>query len=114
MFFYNHAEIKFKPNDFLPLEKTLIFHNGIKLMKQVIHKIQNHFCYNIFLKTVLINCLKIMIINKFLRKLKFMIECKEYKEYKELCYDRTDISEVSDVNKTSNSISLIFATIDIF
>ena len=51
--------------DYLPLEKTMTFHNVIMLTKSVLNKDKNNYYYNIFLEKLLLNYLK----NKFLNKM---------------------------------------------
>ena len=50
--FFSHfyAKIKVDSYDFLPIEKTLILHNVIILVKSVLNKDQNRYYYNIFLE----------------------------------------------------------------
>ena len=72
------------------LEKTGIFHNVIIHIKSVSNKDQSDYYYNVFLERFFINYLKIMMMNKFLYELL-------------LSYDRIDVSEGRDVNKTSES-----------
>ena len=43
----------------LPLGKTLVLHSVIILIKSVFNENRNNFYYNIFLKNLRINCLKI-------------------------------------------------------
>ena len=50
MIFYNYAKIKVDSYDSLPLEKRIIFHNVIILIKSVFHKDKNNYYYNIFLE----------------------------------------------------------------
>ena len=48
----NFARIKVDSYNFLPIEKTLSFHNVIILIKSVAKKIKNNYHYNIFLKKI--------------------------------------------------------------
>ena len=50
-FLINYARIKVDSNDPLPLEKSLILHYLIILIKSVLNKVQNHYYNNIFLET---------------------------------------------------------------
>ena len=49
---YNYLKIKVDSYNFLPLEKTLTFHNVIILIKSVFNKDKNNYYYNIFLEEV--------------------------------------------------------------
>ena len=49
-FFHNHAKIKVDSYDFLPLEKTLSFHNFITLIKSALNKGKNNDYYNVLLE----------------------------------------------------------------
>ena len=75
-FSHNYANIKIDSYHSLTLEKTLTLCNFVILIKSVFNKDKNHYYYNIFLE-----------------------KCS-YKQYK---YERIDISERIDVNKTSAS-----------
>ena len=46
---YNYARTKIDSYDYLPLEKTLILHNFVILIKSVFDKDQNNYHYNTFL-----------------------------------------------------------------
>ena len=49
--FHNCAKIKVKNSyDYLSLEKTMTFHNVIKLIKSFFDKDKNKYYYNIFLE----------------------------------------------------------------
>ena len=47
---YNYAKIKVDSYNYLPLKKTITFHNVIILIKSVFDKDKNNYCYNIFLE----------------------------------------------------------------
>ena len=76
----------------LPIEKILNFHNGIIPIKSVVNKDKNNYYYNIFLE-------------------KGLYKDKSYTEYFKinlsillmLYFDRIDLSEGIDANKTSAS-----------
>ena len=44
------AKIKVDSYNSLPIEKTLTLHNIIILIKSVLNKDKNHYCYKIFLE----------------------------------------------------------------
>ena len=50
VFSHYYAKIKVCSYDSLAIEKVLTFLNLIIIIKSVINKDQNHFCYNIFLE----------------------------------------------------------------
>ena len=66
---HNYPKIKVYSCDSLLLEKTLIFHKVIQLIKSVFNKNQNRYYYNIFFKKGLYQSPKKMVVNKFLYKL---------------------------------------------
>ena len=74
-------KIHLYPYDFLPLKKTMTFHNVIILIKTVFNKDKNKYYYNIFLERALY---------KFLHKIET------------LYYDIIDVSEGIDVNKAND------------
>ena len=47
---HNFARIRIDLYNFLPIGKTLTFHNFIMFIKSVINKNRNNYCYNIFLE----------------------------------------------------------------
>ena len=47
---HNYAKVKVDSYDYLPLEKTMAFHNVIIHIMSVWNKDQNHYYYNIFLE----------------------------------------------------------------
>ena len=47
---HNFGKIKIDSCSSLPIEKTLTFHNVIILIKSVVNKKKNEYCYNIFLE----------------------------------------------------------------
>ena len=47
---HNYAKVKVYSYDFLPLGKTVTFHNVIIHTKSFLNKGQNHYYYNIFLE----------------------------------------------------------------
>ena len=47
---HNYTKFKVDSYDFLPLEKTLTFHNVIIPIKSVFNKDKNNFYYTIFLE----------------------------------------------------------------
>ena len=53
VFSHYYAKIKIDSYDSLPLEKILVLHNVITLIKSVLNKDQNHYYYNIFLEECL-------------------------------------------------------------
>ena len=48
--FHNYAKTKVDSEDSLTLEKTMTFHNIIKLTKSVFNKDKIHYCCNMFLE----------------------------------------------------------------
>ena len=50
VFPHYYLKIRADSYDSLPIEKTLTLHNIIILIKSVLNKDQNHYCYNIFLR----------------------------------------------------------------
>ena len=85
--FYNYAKNKVDSYNSLPLEKTMTFHSVIILIKSFFNKDKNDDHYNLFLEKASHKSPK----NKFLHEL-YMIY-----------YDGTDVSERTNVNKTSES-----------
>ena len=51
LFSYYYAKIKVDSCDSLSLENRLTSHNIIILVKSVLNKHKNHYCYRIFLET---------------------------------------------------------------
>ena len=49
-FFHGYAKIKVNPNNSLPLEKTMTFHNVIILIRSVFNKNKNSYYFSIFLE----------------------------------------------------------------
>ena len=47
---HNFARIRIDSYNYLPIEKKLTLHNVIILIKVVVNKDKNNYCYNIFLK----------------------------------------------------------------
>ena len=47
---HNFGKIRIDSCNSLPIEKTLTFHNVIVLIKSVVNKKKNEYCYNIFLE----------------------------------------------------------------
>ena len=45
---HNFARIRIDSYNSLPIEKTITFHNAIILIKSVVNKNENNYCYNIF------------------------------------------------------------------
>ena len=84
---HNYAKIKVDSYNSVPLEKTMTFHNVVILIKAVFDKDRNNYYYNIFLEKASNELPK----NKFLYKIQM------------LYYDRIDVSEGIDINKTSAS-----------
>ena len=50
--YHNYVEIKVNSYNSIPLEKTVIFHNVIKLIKSVFNKDKNNYYHEIFLQKV--------------------------------------------------------------
>ena len=50
LFSHNYTRIKIDSYDFLSLENILTVQNAIILVKSVLNKDQNHYCYDIFLE----------------------------------------------------------------
>ena len=50
VFSHYYAKIKVDSYGSLPIKKTLILHNLVILIKSVLNKDQNRYCYNIFLE----------------------------------------------------------------
>ena len=61
----SYAKIKTDLDDYLPIEKTLILHNVLILIKSVFHKNPNHYYYNIFLEKCLYQLAKKIMTTKF-------------------------------------------------
>ena len=53
--YHNFARSKFDSYDSLSLEEIQTFHNVIILIKSVLNKVQNHYCYDIFSEKCPIN-----------------------------------------------------------
>ena len=49
-FSYNYAKIKIDSDDDLSLEETLNLYNVVILIKSILNKNQNHYCYDILLE----------------------------------------------------------------
>ena len=47
---HQYTKIKISSGDDLPLEKTLNMHDLVILIKSVVNKNHNHYCYQVFLK----------------------------------------------------------------
>ena len=47
---HNFGKIRINSYNSLPIEKKLTFHNVIILIKSVVNKNKNEYCYNIFLE----------------------------------------------------------------
>ena len=89
---HNFARVNIDSYNFLPIEKTLPFHNVIIFITSVFSKNQNHYYYNIFLVWGSYE-------DKPCTQLFWMNDCTLYMLY----FDRIDVSEGIDVNKTSES-----------
>ena len=55
---YYFSKIKVGPYDSLSIEKTLPLHNLILLIRSVLNKDKNHYCYKIFLEKCLNHLIK--------------------------------------------------------
>ena len=96
---HNYAKIKVDSYDSLPLEKTMTFHNVIKLIKSFFNKDENNYYYNIFLEKSS---------NELPKKMSF---CIKYKCY--IMIDLTFLKELMLIIQ-ANQRSAIFVIIDIF
>ena len=89
---YNFARIRIDSYDYLPIEKTLTFHSVIILIKSVVNKNENKYHYNIFLEKGLYKDKS----NAYYFQTNVCI-------LKMLHFDRIDVSEGTNFNKTSES-----------
>ena len=54
---YNFGKIKIDSYNSLPIKKVLTFHSVIILIKSVVNRNKNNYCYNIFLGRILNGCI---------------------------------------------------------
>ena len=79
VFSRNYERIKIDSSNSLPLEKMLIFHNVIILIKLVFNKEKNHYHYNIFLERVFIWIIKLSYVTIKLTFLKELMLNRNWK-----------------------------------
>ena len=89
---HNFGKITIDSYNSLPIENILTFHNVIILIKSVVNRDKNNYYYNSFLEKALYK-------GKSNRKYLYMNVCI----LKMLYFERIDVSEGIDVNKTSAS-----------
>ena len=89
---HNFGKIRIDSSNSLPIEKILTFHNVIILIKSVVNKNKSNYYYKIFLE-------KVSYKDKSDTWHFKMNVCMLWIIY----FDRIDVSEGTDVNKTSAS-----------